>query len=196
MRVFTPHSFVTTGSCDDGGLSDRVPVRYRSPAHLKPVTKQCTRWLHTLAKACARLVMFFHFVSRTRPCRVRTPFCPITSDSPTSQPTTFRRSYIYKMSALSAPGDTGPAIPGTPVSQPDDMVASSTSARLTYDPSDALALVNAVTSSDHPNDAVHKHHPDQHWDGRRVTLSGWYAEFETTLSYLNAPLAPQSVRDL
>ena len=75
-------------------------------------------------------------------------------------------------------------VPGS-TDLPADMVAPSSAHSVT--PDGSLALVNAV--DDHNSATPHKsHHPDQHWDGRRVTLSSWYAEFETTLSYFSPTL--------
>ena len=69
-----------------------------------------------------------------------------------------------------------------------DMVARSPSARSTSRDAapDSLALVSEAHSPHNSHSA--QPHPDQHWDGRRVTLSSWYAEFETTLSYCSPVL--------
>ena len=99
------------------------------------------------------------------------------------------------MSALAASTDSR-ALRGS--AQPDvhaEMVAPSISASSAPVVSDnALVLANVNTSSD-AHTPCKQTHPDQHWDGRRVTLSSWYAEFETTLSYVSPTLYEFAVND-
>ena len=88
--------------------------------------------------------------------------------------------------ALYAPSGTPLAPPCAELSIID---AADDSTFLQHPVDDAVALVNTnfAPSSDTPSSSQ-QHHPDQHWDGRRVTLSSWYAEFETTLSYISPTL--------
>ena len=89
---------------------------------------------------------------------------------------------------------TQPEVSSDPATHQADthavMVApANTASPASLEVSSSLALINVNPhNSDNPYVPNKQFHPDQHWDGRRVTLSSWYTEFETTLSYVSPSL--------